>query len=110
MLPIVFILGMRAGNRKSQKPRDVKTEAAVETARDLRESQSRECAESPRTIRSEVRMDHKMLEPPRHEVQCSALHLACSVAGEMIGCNNNKVISNIYLLQRFSLTLLHSQI
>lgn len=45
MLTIVFILGMREGNRKSQKPREVKTEAAVETARDLRESQSRECAE-----------------------------------------------------------------
>ena len=84
MLTIVFILGMREGNRKSQKPREVKTEAAVETDRDLRESRSRECAESPRNIRSAVRMDRKMLEPLScwsilHEVQGSALHLAFAV-------------------------------
>lgn len=47
MLTILFILGIREGSRKSQKPREVKIEAAVETARDLREAQSHECAESP---------------------------------------------------------------
>ena len=51
---ILFILGIREGNRKSQKPREVKTEAAVETARDLREDQSHECAESPGNIRCSV--------------------------------------------------------
>ena len=44
----------REGNRKSQKPREVKTEAAVETARDLREDQSHECAKSPGNIRCSV--------------------------------------------------------
>lgn len=40
MLTILFILGIREGSRKSQKPREVKIEAAVETARDLRGSES----------------------------------------------------------------------
>ena len=95
--------GEKRGKWENQKPREVKTEVAVETAGDLREDPSHESAEAPGNNRCSVWMDHKMLESSScwsvldSCESCSVLQEACGVAGEMICWNNDKAISNIHL-------------